>query len=155
MSRRTARLVVSMLLMAMTAGCGGGSDETDDAGDGAGTSSTTAAPTTPTTASTTATSRPPTTRPSPAEPNADAAACFDGDCEIRVATFPTVVPLDPSLGVSSITFESVGPDGVYWRPADAGAILGLPIGTDQAIGNLTLRLVAIEGSTALVHLSPA
>jgi hypothetical protein len=124
----------------------------DDASDRDATSSTTEA----TSSTTTSTTSPTTTMPPPAaEGGSDVAACFDGSCDLVVTVFPTEVPLDSSLGISAITFESARPDGVAWRPSDAGAILVLPVGSEQVIGNLALNIVSIEGATAVVRLSPA
>lgn len=79
-------------------------------------------PTTTTTSTTTTTTTTTTTAPPPATPpanGADVGACTDGTCEVEIPA-QTVIQLDPALGVSYLSVQSVTGDEVSMVAVFAG-----------------------------------
>ncbi|WP_021596662.1 hypothetical protein [Actinomadura welshii] len=150
---RTRAAVAGLALALACAGCGGSGDS-GDSGDSAEATS-------PPAGTTDAAQSP---APSPTFPKAadgtKASACRDGRCEILV-TKRTKIPIDRRFGLATLSFA---PTDLTWRytypnggsgsmkflePPYTGSVAG-----PTAKQGLSLRVVASDGSKAVISLSP-
>lgn len=157
---RSTSVVAIVVTLGLAVGACSSSD--DDARRESDRSSSTTEGTTTTTASITTTS---TSPPLPAVADgSDLGACFDGTCEVLISTFPSPVPLDGSLGLreglQSLTFQAPTPDGglAVALNGPGGGTIGVVTlyadGSAATFNGLTMEVVAIEGGTAAVRISP-
>lgn len=148
---RTRATVVGLALAMACAGCGGSGDSAEAKSPRATAGSSTAAPTQ---------SPPPSPGfPKPAD-GTKASACRDGKCEILV-TKRTKIPLDSRFGLSTLSFAPTDltwrytyPDGgsgsmKFLEPPYTGSVAG-----PSAKQGLSLRVVASDGSKAVISLTP-
>ncbi|PDP88180.1 hypothetical protein CQJ94_08635 [Glycomyces fuscus] len=104
--------------------------------------------------------------PSPAAPalpeaadGTDLEACADADCEVLVESGDEFT-MDGSHGVDRFVVDAVGEDGIDFSGYGPGTTLSghLPPPEDQeyvfVMNGFDITLVAVEGSSALLRLSP-
>jgi len=95
----------------------------------------------------------------PAADGSDIAACYDGDCEVRVRA-PLKIPVSPSTGIATLTVTSITAEGVNVSGvltdgtnleitvyADPG---GLATGT---VNTVQISALGVVDGEAVLHLS--
>lgn len=82
----------------------------------------------------------------------DVAACFDGDCEVRVPG-GTTIRVDPRFRVEGVLVTVTDGRGRIRIDTGTGYISSGGIGSTSIYDELSVRLLAVEGDTATVRLS--
>ncbi|ROT31909.1 hypothetical protein [Micromonospora sp. HM5-17] len=146
----------ALFLSLATAGCGGSDDSPQGSPPSAvpGTSLGATPETGP------ATGLPGTGLPEAAD-GTNVRACYDGSCEILV-TRRVTIPLDPRFGFTTFSFDPADSTWRYTDPEGGSGSLKLleppysgELTGPSATQSLAVRVVATEGSTAVIALRPA
>lgn len=118
-----------------------------------GSPSPSPAASTPATTTTTSSTAPPPT----AADGTNVAACFDGTCEIAISG-PLAIPLDRRFRIARLTVDAINPDGLaitFVSTSGGGGSIQTGVGADSGINGITIKVVAINGGTAVLRCSPS
>ena len=81
----------------------------------------------------------------------DLAACFDGDCRVRVPD-GTTIRVDPRFEVEGISVSVADGRARIRIDTGTGYVASGSIGSSSVYNDLTVRLLAVEGDTATIEL---